>query len=158
MNEAQDITLIGSNWIPLIAIEGKVHRVKEVNNYGYLPLVVLENGEEWYIAPSRERAGEQARAYWRDLVEDPQEAVAILGEETLISWGLGRLAGPGTTKVRSLQEWLDLWLKTPEECWAGYDGLEHACSINRHLRDELVNDGEDWPDSSKIEGVCYRHN
>ena len=41
--------------------------------------------------------------------------MAILGAETLISWALGRAAGPGTSKVKSLKEWLDLYLDAPEE-------------------------------------------
>jgi len=38
-----------------------------------------------------------------------------LGAETLIRWALGMPAGPGSRQVRSLNEWLDLWLETPEE-------------------------------------------
>jgi hypothetical protein len=38
-----------------------------------------------------------------------------LGAETLIRWALGMPAGPGSAQVCSLNEWLDLWLETPEE-------------------------------------------
>ena len=66
---------------------------------------------------TREDAGEYVRQYWEDYVEceSSEEVVAILGAETLISWALGRLAGPGTIKVKSLEEWLDLYLDVPEE-------------------------------------------
>jgi len=147
----------------LIAIAGEVYEVNEVNNYGYLPMLTLAGtggrGMEYYIAPSSERAGEQARDYWREMAEtDPREFAALVGESTLIAWGLGQYAGPGSTQVKSLEDWLDLWLTTPEECWASYDGTEEECSINRNLREELVNDGEEWPESGKLAGVCYRHN
>ena len=66
---------------------------------------------------TREDAGEYARQYWEDYVEheSSEEVVAILGAETLISWALGRAAGPGYAKVKSLKEWLDLYIDSPEE-------------------------------------------
>jgi hypothetical protein len=66
---------------------------------------------------TREDAGQYARDYWEDFIdcEAPEEVVAFLGAETLISWALGRLAGPGSAKVRNLEEWLDLYIDTPEE-------------------------------------------
>jgi hypothetical protein len=142
----------------LVAIKDRVYRVWSINNYGYLPMITLEGGMEYYIAPSSERAGEQARDYWREMAEnDPQEFAALVGEETLVSWASGQYAGPGSTHVQNLEEWLDLWLTTPEECWASYDGTEEECSINRNVAEELCNDGEDW-EGSGFKGVCYRHN
>ena len=66
---------------------------------------------------TREDAGQYVRDYWEDYVdsESPEEVMAILGAETLISWALGRSAGPGTSKVNNLEEWLDLHIDTPEE-------------------------------------------
>ena len=66
---------------------------------------------------TREDAGQYARQYWEDYVEceSSEDVVAILGAETLISWALGRSAGPGTSKVNSLEEWLDLYLDAPDE-------------------------------------------
>ena len=66
---------------------------------------------------TREDAGQYVRDYWEDYIdtESPEEVIAILGAETLISWALGRSAGPGTSKVNSLEEWLDLHIDTPEE-------------------------------------------
>ena len=69
-----------------------------------------------YVFKDEEEAGKHAREYWRELVEDdPDEAVAILGAENLIQWALGRSAGPGSTKVTSLNEWLDLYKDDPSE-------------------------------------------
>ena len=69
-----------------------------------------------YLFRDEEEAGKYARKYWKDFVEDdPDEAVEILGANNLIQWALGRLAGPGTSKVRSLTEWLDLYLETADE-------------------------------------------
>ena len=66
---------------------------------------------------TREDAGQYARQYWEDYVEceSSEEVVNLLGAETLISWALGRSAGPGTSKVNNLEEWLDLYIDTPEE-------------------------------------------
>ena len=66
---------------------------------------------------TREDAGQYARQYWEDYVEceSSEEVVSLLGAETLISWALGRSAGPGTSKVNNLEEWLDLYIDTPEE-------------------------------------------
>ena len=65
---------------------------------------------------TREDAGQYARQYWEDYIEceSSEEVVSLLGAETLISWALGRSAGPGTSKVNSLEEWLDLYIDTPE--------------------------------------------
>ena len=72
---------------------------------------------EYLFFRTREDAGQYVRDYWEDYVdsESPEEVVAILGAETLISWALGRAAGPGSAKVKSLKEWLDLYLDAPEE-------------------------------------------
>jgi hypothetical protein len=53
------------------------------------------------------------------------------GEETLARWGLHLPAGPGTLKVASLQEYLDLW---SEDCAQFFspDGEEREitfCSV-----------------------------
>jgi len=98
----------------------------DINEYGYT--YIEADGAEYMVFADTEDAGEQAREYWADMAEnDPIEFACIVGEETLIQWGMGHFAGPGTTKVESLGEWLDLWLDTPEEHWASYDGDE--CSF-----------------------------
>ena len=71
---------------------------------------------EVYLFRSREEAGEWVRQYWESRInDDPADAIQFLGAETLVRWALGQPAGPGLSQVRSLQEWLDLWLDTPEE-------------------------------------------
>ena len=74
-------------------------------------------GTEVHLFKDEEQAGEYARGYWADYIdsESSEEIVEILGAENLIAWALGRAAGPGTTKVNSLEEWLDLYLDTPDE-------------------------------------------
>jgi len=94
-------------------------------NYGQLPTIETKQGQEFYIAKSSEDAGEKAREYWTDMAhDDPEEFACIVGAETLIQWGLGNYAGPGSTQVQSLEEWLDLHLDIPEEHFASYDGEE----------------------------------
>ena len=86
---------------------------------------VCDGRMEWHLFSSTEEAGKEARAHWLDMSRnDPREFRAMVGDETLIAWALGEYAGPGSTSVRSLDEWLDLWLDTPEEYFASYDGRE----------------------------------
>ena len=89
------------------------------------------DGEEFLVFPDAKTAGKAARARWADMAEnDPREFTCMVGESTLVAWGLGQAAGPGSAKVRSLSEWLDLHLDCPEEEFASYDGeereVEHA--------------------------------
>lgn len=133
----------------MVEIEGDIYEVDEVINYGYLPMIRIGRWE-YYIAQDSEEAGEKAREYWEDLAhDDPKEFTYLIGEETLIQWGLGQYAGPGSTQVCNLQEWLDLWLDTPEEQWASYDGHERDCRINKNLQEEL---------GYTNRCVCYRNN
>lgn len=91
--------------------------------------VRFESGSlEWLGFPSEEAAGAAARAYWADMAKnDPEEFACLVGEKTLVAWGLGQSAGPGSGKVSSLAEWLDLTAESPEEHFARYDG--EACEI-----------------------------
>jgi len=94
------------------------------SDYGYGKEITTNDGE-FVIFEDADWAGESAREYWEDLAKnDPEEFACIVGEETLIAWALGQWAGPGTSQVRSLNEWLDLWLDTPEEHFASWDGEE----------------------------------
>jgi hypothetical protein len=137
----------------LIVIDGEVCEVKEVRDYDYLPIVELEDGRDFYLARNKDEAGEKAREYWEEMAEnDPEEFVALVGEKTLVSWALGQYAGPGSTKVQNLDEWLDLWFNTPEEQWASYDSQEKDCRLNLNLVAELG-----WEDD-EVNAVCYRHN
>jgi hypothetical protein len=121
-----------------IKIDGEIYEVKKVHTYSSLPMLELEDGSEYYVAESSETAGEKAREYWEDLAQDdPKEFACLVGEKTLIAWGLGQSAGPGSTHTRGLNDWLDLWLNTPEEHFASYDSQEREC--------EAVPDGEFCP-------------
>jgi hypothetical protein len=128
-------------------IDGKrvVFTPEETTQYGYGELIETEDGEEYYIFEDRDQAGEAAREYWEDLAQDdPHEFAYLVGEETLIQWGLGNYAGPGSTQVQNLQEWLDLWLDTPEEQFASYDSQEREFKCKH----------PDWAGYT----VAYRHN
>lgn len=81
--------------------------------------VELDTGRyatEVHLFKDEEQAGKYARDYWKDFIEgDHESAVEMLGASTLIAWALGKPAGPGTCKVSSLKEWLDLYLDSPGE-------------------------------------------
>lgn len=132
-----------------IKLNGKVLVVNDIHDYGYLPIVVLDDGQEWYIAEDSDHAGREARQYWEDMADnDPEELRCIIGDDTLVKWALGEWAGPGSTKVKSLSDWLDLWLDTPEENFAGYDGTEVDVERVGKLAEEL----------GFTPTVAYRHN
>ena len=136
-----------------ITICGGEFEVTSVRDIGYSGVyeLTLDDGTEWIVAPSSEVAGDAAMDYWRDMAEhDPKEFTCLVGEETLLAWALGRPAGPGNTKVRNLQEWLELWRNTPEEHWGSYDSTECDASICAELQEKLGYEGH--------EVVVYRHN
>ena len=75
------------------------------------------NWTEIYVFKSEEDAGQHARDHWEDYIDSysNEEIVEVLGADTLIAWALGQAAGPGSAKVKNLNEWLDLYLHAPEE-------------------------------------------
>ena len=153
-----------------ITIDGKVYHVTETCDFGYLPMIETEEGPEFYLAENTEEAGKAARKSYAGMAEkDPRELTALVGEETLVEWALGHSAGPGSTGVSSLEEWLDLWLDTPEEEFASYDGIARdveavdsiptdeaerpeAALESDCVNPELVQELGFWPT------VAYRHN
>jgi len=139
-----------------IIINDEYLRVEKIHNYGWT-MLELEDKTEWYFFEDHDAAGEAAREYWADMAEnDPSEFACIVGEQTLIAWALNQSAGPGSVQVHNLEEWLDLWLNTPEEQWASYDGeeIEGVC-LSPRLCESL---GVDYDKSAANTWVVYRHN
>jgi len=132
-----------------VKLDGKWLEVEDTHTYSYLPVLDVD-GMELYVAEDSESAGEQARKYWEDLAQDdPEEFACIVGEKTLVQWGMGHSAGPVSTQVKSLQDWLDLWLDTPEENFASYDSHElEVEDCDKELEEEL----------GFKPTVAYRHN
>ena len=94
-----------------IQIEGDRLIEGEIDDDEFGP--VLRAGEsEWLLFRSEKDVGRRARRFMADLARhDPEEFARLMGgEEVLARWTLGRPAGPGTAKVRSLKAYLDLWL------------------------------------------------
>lgn len=137
---------------PTITIDGETYTVTRVFALGWVDQLVqvdTAEGREFVLAPSREVAGQAARERWADMVRnDPSEFTEVVGKETLIKWCLGQMAGPGTTKVDSLEKWLDLTAERPEEEWASYDGQELEVEAVTILDKELT-----WTPT-----VAYRQN
>lgn len=112
----------------IVEIDGERIEIDEVHDYGVGHMITGE-GREWVLFEDSDEAGKKAREYWADEAEhDPNSFTEMVGAETLIQWGLGRAAGPGSTMVNSLEEWLDLWLNNPEEHFASYDSNE--CEVD----------------------------
>jgi hypothetical protein len=107
---------------------------------------------EYLLFESHDIAGAAARDRWKEMAQyDPKEFTCI--------WALGQYAGPGNSQVSSLDEWLDLWLDTPEEEFASYDGTERDCMIDEEMAEEL---GWNWNpnknDEMLMDCVAYRWN
>ena len=106
-----------------IKFEGQTHKVEEWN--GSCDEIILEDGREYVLFNNRQVAGDKAKEYWEDMSQnDKSEFVCLVGEDTILAWALGDWGGPGTTKVRCIEDWLDLWTDLPEEHFARYDGEE----------------------------------
>jgi hypothetical protein len=140
-----------------IKINDEFITVVEIIDYGYLPLLIMDDGTSWYIAENSDEAGALARESWKRLAEDdPEEFACIIGEKNLIAWALGQSAGPGSASVSSLEEWLDLHLDCPEEHFASWDGLEVDVDvISRDLYEELE---FSYDPQSPCPVVAYRQN
>lgn len=136
----------------LISIQGyEQTEIDSKRDIGFGDGVEIETDEgDFILFESGLAAGEAAREYWLEMVEnEPEEFTTLVGEETLIAWAIGRYAGPGSQKVKNLEEWLDLWLNNPEEQWAGYDGEE---------RDVEALTSEAKVDIGFVPRVAYRTN
>lgn len=121
-----------------ITIDGEKFEVTEVYDGCYGVDIELEDGREFVIFESAAEAGRLARKYWEDMAnDDPGELVCLVGKETLVAWALGQYAGPGSTQVTSLENWLDLFLDAPEEEWGRWDGTECEAFIDGDLADEI---------------------
>src|SRR5690606_9846671 len=106
-----------------VEIDGERLEVDKVYSHGRNE--IRRSGHDYVLFESSEEAGKAAREYWEEMAErDEEEFASLVGQETLVRWALGKAAGPGSSKVSSLEDWLDLWLDTPEEHWARYDGRE----------------------------------
>jgi len=125
--------------LPRIKIGGAIFNVSETRSMdGNLAEIETEEGEHFVLAESSEAAGEAARARWADMAKnDKHEFVSMVGEEAILDWARGEYGGPGTSKVASLEEWLDLYLDAPAEEFAGYDGEEREVERVGNLRTEL---------------------
>lgn len=107
-----------------ITLDGEKFEIQAVHCYGDYSEICTDGGD-FYVFRDHESAGKAAREHYADMAaNDPAEFQCIMGAETLIAWGMGQYAGPGSRQVQSLSEWLDLWLQTPEEHFASYDGAE----------------------------------
>lgn len=117
--------------------------VDQINEQGNYAILNLNNGHQYYLFEDSTVAGEIAKEYWEDLSEDdPEEFECLVGAHNLISWAKGEYAGPGSTQVDSLSEWFDLWLDTPEEHWASYDGCEREVQIDYCSRVNFAPNGK----------------
>lgn len=122
-----------------IQIDGEFHGIDNIQEIGEGIAELTMGDVEYVVALDSETAGQAARDRWEEMARfDPAEFTAMVGEQTLCAWALGQAAGPGYSKVHSLNEWLDLWLDTPEEEWGRYEGTEVEVErVGSELAEEL---------------------
>ena len=104
----------------------EVDEVREIHPEEGSGAIVDEGDRAWYVFEDTEAAGAFARQHWAEM--PASELRCIIGDECLVAWALGEWAGPGSTQVRSLNEWLDLHKDDPEVTLASYDGEE--CTVD----------------------------
>ena len=124
----------------VIVIDGEALEVNSTRAIGYGDLWELDTDDgDYIVSADAETAGAAARERWQEMAEnDPAEFTCMVGEATLIAWGLGQSAGPGMVHVNSLTEWLDLTATVPEEEWASYDSAEcDVEGVTEDIEDEL---------------------
>jgi hypothetical protein len=131
----------------IVNIDGEVIDVT-ITDSAYV--TVSDGKREWYVFQDRETAGQEAAEYWRNMAEyDQGEFATIVGENTLIDWCLGNYAGPGDTKVPSIEDWFELWENAPEDQWAT-DMVEREGTLSKQAQEEIGFDEK--------EVVFYRYN
>lgn len=129
-----------------IKIAGEIQIIEEIFDGGYLPLLRLNNGTEWYLAESSEVAGEEVSEHYRDMAaNDKAEFRCLIGDERLLKWSLNESDEFG---ISSAEDFFELVGQYPEEHWASYDGTE--CEVDRI--------GKATEEIGFIPTVAYRHN
>jgi hypothetical protein len=137
-----------------VIVDGEKFSVTDIY-VGDSPEISCGRSINYNVFENSKEAGKAARRYFEEMADhDLDELRSIIGDEVLIQWGLGQHAGPGDTPVKSLEEWLDLWLNNPEDHWASYDGDETEGTISAALADE-INIKHD-PDDVEVTVVLYR--
>jgi len=119
-------------------INGWTSRFEKQNISQHADLTLLTLGSQlYYVFEDSVTAGIRAKEYWMNLaVEDPEEFATIVGEHNIRAWKRGHYAGAGSTQVRSLDDWFDIWLDNPAEQFARYSGEEDQISFtfcSRHM-------------------------
>lgn len=98
-----------------IKIDGANHNVVAISKQSvYLPVITTAEGVDFYIAESSESAGEAAKKYWEDMINnDKEEFITLMGHSRMVEWAFNG----------GLQGWLDAQIEIPEQ-WAISDGTE----------------------------------
>ena len=138
-----------------VQIQDRQYQVKEIKEGHALPLVVLDDGHEFFIGSSPEDAGEAAaRYYWNLVDQDPHKLRQLIGDETLINWAMGKESGPvgrHEKSATSLQEWIEKIVKRhPDVEFGHYVGSEVRVGVSGDLARRLGIDPED----KVIVGYC----
>jgi hypothetical protein len=130
-----------------VEVDGRMSDVDDININTYLPMVSTD-GKEYYLANSSGDAGEIAREYWQNMIDNnPEEFSSIIGVDVMAKWARGISAGPGNVRVRSLSDWLDLVSDHPEEEFS-VDSKELEAVLSEDLAKML---------NLKPTVVAYRH-
>jgi len=113
---------------------GEKHIVSAIKFSDYLPLLVFEDGEEYFIAQDPDMAGKAASRYWEDLAENhPDEFVAHLESNTVVRWVLEVWHNDAS----SFKEWLDDVYQNPAKTFAEDEAEIEVSFLSQDLIDAL---------------------
>jgi len=125
--------------------------VSSVEDDGYLPVVRLTNGREYYLAHDFDQASQAAKQFWFDLIaRHPARLNDLIGGSVLRNWSLGREDGPGSEKINtSLEQWIENTVaKHPDIAFGHYAGSEFPVKVSDDLASLL--DYEEHADTTTV--------
>lgn len=94
----------------------------ELNDHYNSIIMTTKCGRVYTLFPNSAAAGRSVRNYYQDMIyKNPKLLIDTVGVKNLLNWGMRRLSGPGKKKVRSLEDWLCLIERKPEEFFARKD-------------------------------------
>src|SRR6056297_1101453 len=131
----------------LIVIDNEVTEVTGIHDNGFGGFCIdCDNGAEYQVFSDHDAAGKAAKEYWEDMKDnDKEEFKCLVGTDNILAWAMGEYAGSGSNQVNSMEDWFDLWLDTPEEQWASYDGEEiEGAAFNKNFENETGFDDRDF--------------
>ena len=128
-------------------IDGTEVTIVEVGSNGYLPTIRTE-AQEYVCAIDGQAAGEQARQYWLDMLNnETQEFLDMMGPNIVAAWLQNRITAAPFVPYGSIGfgDWLDSVNTFPSGTWSGTGEDVEAETDDDDLLEQLGFDADDMP-------------